>query len=183
LLLSLYTDENYLRHWQRNHRGEFSPAAKDLLTPVVHVSWFAAQAYCRAQGRHLPSTAQWEWVAQAGVNNADARRDPEYTRQLLEWYAKPTQAQLAKIGSGQANFYGVHDLHGLIWEWTSDFNSVMSSGESRGDSVTDNQFFCGAGAAGSADPSDYATFMRYAMRTSLSARYTLANLGFRCAGE
>jgi formylglycine-generating enzyme len=182
-ILSLYADENYLAHWQRNSDGEFLPSPESFSAPVVQVSWFAAQAYCRAQGKRLPSTAQWEWVAQASVANADARRDPVYTQQLLEWYAKPTPEHLANVRSGAANFYGVYDLQGLIWEWTSDFNSVLSSGESRGDSTTDNQFFCGGGAAGSANHNDYATFMRYALRSSLSARYTLANLGFRCAGD
>lgn len=182
-ILSLYADENYLSHWQRNSDNEYLPSPGNFSTPVVHVSWFAAQAYCRAQGKHLPNTAQWERTAQANHEREDARRDPAYTQQLLNWYAKPTPEHLMNVGSGLANVYGVHDLHGLIWEWTSDFNAVLSSGESRGDSTTDNQFFCGGAAAGSADPNDYATFMRYAMRASLSARYTLANLGFRCAGE
>ena len=182
-ILSLYADENYLAHWRRASDGEFLPLVNAYFSPVVHVSWFAAQAYCRAHGRHLPTTSQWEWAAQASTDRADARRDPVYAQMLLEWYSVPTPEHLKDVGRSPENFYGVQDLHGLIWEWSSDFNSVLSSGESRGDSTTDNQFFCGGAAAGSADPSDYATFMRYAIRASLSARYTLANLGFRCAGE
>lgn len=182
-ILSLYADENYLAHWQLNSDNEFLPSPSNFSTPVVHVSWFAAQAYCRAQGKQLPNTAQWEMAAQANHEIEDARLDSAYTQQLLNWYAKPTPEHLMNVGSGLANVYGVYDLHGLIWEWTSDFNAVLSSGESRGDSTTDNEFFCGGAAAGSANPNDYATFMRYAMRSSLSARYTLANLGFRCAGE
>jgi formylglycine-generating enzyme required for sulfatase activity len=41
--------------------------------------------------------------------------------------------------------------------------------------------FCGAGAATAADATDYATFMRYAFRSSLRASYTVRNLGFRCS--
>jgi len=59
----------------------------------------------------------------------------------------------------------------------------LSTGESRGDSSLDQNLFCGSGAAGAVDPSDYAAFMRFAFRGSLKAVYTQANLGFRCASN
>ncbi|MDC2887990.1 hypothetical protein [Psychrosphaera algicola] len=43
---------------------------------------------------------------------------------------------------------GVKDLHGLIWEWTEDFNSALVSGESRSDSNINQKLFCAAGAQG-----------------------------------
>jgi protein SCO1/2 len=54
----------------------------------------------------------------------------------------------------------------------------MVTGEGRGDSA----LFCGGAGAKAVKPSDYATFMREAFRGSLEARYTVRNLGFRCAG-
>ena len=56
-------------------------------------------------------------------------------------------------------------------------------GESRGDSQLEKSLFCGAGAAASIDPSDYAAFMRYALRSSYRAHYTMTSLGFRCARD
>ena len=41
--------------------------------------------------------------------------------------------------------------------------------------------FCSGAAIGTADPSDYAAFLRYGLRTSLQAKFSLHNLGFRCA--
>ena len=73
------------------------------------------------------------------------------------------------------------DLHGLVWEWTSDFNSVLISGESRKDVDKDSNLFCGSAAVGASDLMNYAAFMRYAIRGSLKARYNMSNLGFRCA--
>ena len=61
---------------------------------------------------------------------------------------------------------GIADLHGVIWEWVDDFNAVVTSGESRGDSGPDAGLFCAGGAALSADPSNYSAFMRYALRGS-----------------
>ena len=74
-------------------------------------------------------------------------------------------------------------MHGLVWEWTSDFNSIFLSGESRKDKDTDNNLFCGSGSVNATDLMNYAAFMRYAFRGSLKAKYTTKNLGFRCAQD
>ncbi|MNL63509.1 Formylglycine-generating sulfatase enzyme [compost metagenome] len=72
-------------------------------------------------------------------------------------------------------------MHGLVWEWTSDFNSIFLSGESRKDKSSDQNLFCGSASVNAADLMDYAAFMRYAFRGSLKAQYSTRNLGFRCA--
>lgn len=163
---TLFSEQNYLKN---------GPAALNN-SPVTYVSWFAAQAYCKAQGGRLPTTAEWEWAASGGQ-----KISAETQAKILNWYSQLNSSQLPEVGQAPANNFGVFDSYGLIWEWTLDFNAGTTSGESRGDSTTDNQFFCGGASARSADPGDYASFMRYALRNSLSARYTLANLGFRCA--
>ena len=68
-----------------------------------------------------------------------------------------------------------------MWEWVSDWNSVLLTGESRVDAGIERQLYCAGAAAGAADPSDYAAFLRFAMRASLKATYAVGNLGFRCA--
>lgn len=70
-----------------------------------------------------------------------------------------------------------------VWEWVDDFNSAITSGESRGDSGPDGGLFCAGGAALAANPSDYAAFLRYALRASLKGHYTLGALGFRLARD
>jgi len=90
-------------------------------------------------------------------------------------------AVIPAVGSGFRNAWGVDDLHGLVWEWTLDFNSALVSGESRGDASLEKSLFCGSGASNAADFADYAAFMRFAFRASLEAHYTTANLGFRGA--
>ena len=174
----LFADESYLRHW----RGDLDPGPRAPATsPVVHVSWFAARAYAAAQGARLPTMAEWELVAAADEKRRDATRDPAFLARLREWYARPSVAVLPAVGQAQANAWGVHDLHGLVWEWTLDFNSALVSGESRADGSLERSLYCGAGASGAADFADYAAFMRFAYRASLEARYTTAQLGFRTA--
>ena len=176
----LFADESYLKHW----RGDLDPGDADLLgRPVVHASWFAARAYARWKEKRLPSLEEWEVAAMADERVADASRDETFRRRILDWYAKPNPPLPPVSGSAYRNLHGVWDLHGGVWEWTENFNSVLLTGESRGDAANDSSRFCGGGAANAADKGDYASFMRYAMRASLRADYTTANLGFRCARD
>ncbi|MFH7586236.1 formylglycine-generating enzyme family protein [Oceanimonas smirnovii] len=176
--MALFAEPAYLQHWP----GQI-PSPEQAQQPVIFVSWFAADAYCRAQGKRLPTVAEWEYAAQASQTAAFGATEPGFTRHILNWYARPATARLSAVGQSPANYWQVHDLHGLVWEWTQDFNSALVTGESRGDSSLDQGLFCGSASAGSADPSDYAAFMRYGFRSSLKATYALGNLGFRCAKE
>ncbi len=176
----LYVDENYLRHW----RGDLEPGdAAPAQAPVVNVSWFAARAYCAAHQRRLPCVDEWEYVAAASERKADATRESAFQDRLRTWYSRPTATPLPDVGSTYRNVYGVYDMHGLIWEWTADFASALVNGESRADVSLDEGLYCGSGAANAADFRDYAAFMRFAFRSSLSARYCVANLGFREAAD
>lgn len=169
-------ESGYLRHWTQTGSNAFAPAAEDLNKPVTNVSWFAAHAYCAAQGKRLPTIDEWEFAGQASATKINGTAEEGYNRTILDWYAEGSRKGLRDVGKGKANYWGIHDMHGLIWEWTEDFNSsLLSSNAAAG-----NNMFCSGASAGSADPSDYAAFMRYGIRTSLQAKFVLNNLGFRC---
>jgi sulfatase modifying factor 1 len=177
---SLFAETTYLSHWIERE-SVWQPLPAQAQHGVVNVSWFAADAYCKDQGKRLPSVAEWEYVARASETNPDGSQDEHYNQTILDWYAQPTAAR--NVGQTPANFWGVKDLHGLNWEWTEDFNSTLTSGESRADSSVNTDLDCAAAASGSTDPSDYAAFMRYVFRASLSARFAIGNLGLRCAKD
>lgn len=174
----LFADASYLEHWA----GDLEPGPRAPLdAPVVRVSWFAARAFARAHGKRLPTTAEWELAAAAGYTRPDGANDDELSRDLYAWLARPVPAVHRAVATGRPNFYGAYDLHGLVWEWVDDFNTAMVTGESRGDSGLERDLFCGAGAVGAKDTSNYAAFMRSALRSSLKANNTTTALGFRCA--
>jgi formylglycine-generating enzyme required for sulfatase activity len=175
----ILADETYLSHWAS---PEAAGRAIDPRAPVTRVSWFAARAYCEARGRTLPTEAQWELAAAASPTRADAWDDAAMNRAILDWYATPNPARLPAAGQGVPNYWGVRDLHGLVWEWVLDFNASLVSTDPREAGDGDTAAFCGSGALGARDSTDYATFQRYAFRSSLRASYTTPNLGFRCAG-
>lgn len=174
----LFADEHYLSHWTSD--TELGPRAP-VDAPVVRVSWFAARAYARWAGKRLPTTAEWELAAAAGYTSLDGKNDAELNRDLYRWLARPTSDVLPSVATALSNFHGARGLHGLVWEWVSDFNTAMVTGESRADNGLDRDLFCGSGAAGASDTSDYAAFMRLALRSSLKASNTTSSLGFRCA--
>ncbi len=168
---SLYADKNYL-----NNQSTVDSS------PVTNISWFAANAFCESKKGRLPSTLEWEYVAAASETKKNATKDDVFITKILEWYSRPeSTAEVKVVGKDKANLYGLHNLHGLIWEWTNDFNSVIMTSDNREDGSKLNGSFCGAGSIGSKTKDDYAAFVRYSLRSSLQASYTLSNLGFRCA--
>ncbi|MDA7916079.1 formylglycine-generating enzyme family protein, partial [Verrucomicrobia bacterium] len=162
----LFADPNYLKHWEADLKfGETDP--DDSRRPVTNVSWFAAKAYASWAGKRLPSVAEWEYVAAAGISTSVGKSDPEFQRALARWYSTPSPTILPTVGKGVANHFGVKDLHGLIWEWTRDFNSMLITGDARGDTGLDRQLFCGSSSLNATDRENYPAFMRYGFRSSL----------------
>jgi len=175
---SVLADGRYLQHWPEATALESDAQGRQ---PVVNVSWFAAQAYCEAQGARLPTWAEWEYVAAADETRRDARRDPAWRERILAWYSEPTRKVLPRAGLRAPNAYGVQDIHGLVWEWTEDFSSLLMDPESRNQGDPGKAKFCGAGALSIDDRDNYAVLMRVAMLSSLAANDTTTSMGFRCA--
>jgi formylglycine-generating enzyme len=177
---TIFADKSYLKSWASDlDPGSNAPAG----VPVTDVSWFAAKAYAQWKGQRLPTVAEWEYAASASSTRANGEHDPEFKRQVLKWYCTPATEKLSPAGLSPANFWGIHDLHGLVWEWVADFNSALLTGDAQGDTGLDRSLFCGGGAQGAADVQDYPAFMRYAFRSSLKADYCVHNLSFRCAKD
>jgi formylglycine-generating enzyme len=173
----IFADERYLAHWA----GDVDLGRVRPEQPVTNVSWFAAKAFAAAQGKRLPTTPEWEVAAAAGFTDRDGANDAEFQQAIANWYGSPSPAELPEAGIGRANIFGVRELHGLVWEWTSDFNSAMVTGDARGDTGLERVLYCGAGSLGASDRANYPAFMRFGFRSSLKAGYTVHNLGFRCA--
>lgn len=173
----LFADKNYLRDWD----SELDYGSGRDNEPVVNVSWFAAKEYCKCQGKRLPTVDEWEYVAMADDRSQDAREKESFNQYILSWYEKP-KTKNQKVGSTFKNYWGIYDLHGLVWEWTQDYNSVMLNDESRSGGTNPN-LFCSAAAVGASDLMNYAAFMRYAFRSSIRGNYAGNNLGFRCAKD
>lgn len=177
---AVFAESRYLSHWA----GPLKLGDKvDAQQPVTWVSWFAAKAYCEAQGSSLPAWSQWEYAAAADESRRDARGDPAWRQRILAWYSRPSNQALPRAGLQAPNVYGVQDLHGMVWEWTEDYASMLVSDDSRSQNDAGAGKFCGGGALSTNDLDNYAVLMRVAMLSSLEASNGTANLGFRCAKD
>lgn len=177
---SLFAEARYLAHWAGpTELG--ADAGPDQ--PVTQVSWFAARAYCASENARLPRWHEWELAAAADATRRDARDDAAWRERILGWYARPSSGPLPAVGQGEANLWGVRDLHGLVWEWVDDYASLMVSADNREQGDPDLLKFCGSGALSVNDRENYAVLMRVAMLSALKARDTTRNLGFRCARD
>ncbi|MEU1208648.1 formylglycine-generating enzyme family protein [Nocardia sp. NPDC005825] len=116
-------------HWKRPE-GPGSSLADRPDHPVVHIAFEDAQAYAEWAGRALPTEAQWEAAARGGLEHTEFTwgADPEsetalanYWHGEFPWRARPGYGRTSPVGSFPANGYGLHDMAGNVWEWTTDW--------------------------------------------------------------
>ena len=105
--------------------------------PVVQVSWFDAHQYCQWTGKRLPTEAEWEYAARAGTSTKHWWGNVEPTEQVgnipdvqfrsifsgnIEFEKVDDGfARSAPVGSFPPNPWGLFDMAGNVWEWTSDW--------------------------------------------------------------
>jgi len=99
---------------------------------VEKVSWDQAMAFCAKLGPEpdgrtyiLPTEAQWEYVCRAGTTGPYA--GPSLDE--LGWYRQNSGSKTHPVGEKRANPWGIHDMHGNIWEWCLDGYGAYPNGQ------------------------------------------------------
>jgi len=112
--------------------------------PVVHVAYEDAEAYARWAGKSLPTEAEWERAARGGLERAEYAWGDElapngsmlanywqgrfpYENRLLDGWARTSP-----VRAYPPNGYGLYDVIGNVWEWTSDWWALPASGKPPG---------------------------------------------------
>jgi formylglycine-generating enzyme len=119
-------------NWRRPY-GPRSSIAGLAEHPVVHIAYRDAEAYGRWAGKELPSEAEWEFAARGGLDGAEFAWGDEFApggRQMANTWQGDFPHENTRLDGFDrtspvtafaANGYGIHDMIGNVWEWTTDW--------------------------------------------------------------
>jgi formylglycine-generating enzyme required for sulfatase activity len=180
--------------------GPNSSIANRADHPVVHVAYEDAQAYADWAGLGIPTEAEWEIAARGGLNHAtytwgDKPEQPgerlaNYWHGEFPWRPEPGYGRTSSVGDFAPNGYGLFDMAGNVWEWTSDWYADDRAGDP----------CCEAGSYDSAQPQfrvprkvikggsflcadNYCLRYRPAARRPQMIDTGMSHIGFRCLSK
>lgn len=180
--------------------------------PVVHVCWEDVSAYAAWAGKDLPTEAEWERAARGGLDGARYAWGEEFApggRLMANTWVgefpwqnlKPAEIQrTTPVGSFPPNGFGLFDVTGNVWEWTSDFyrDHHVSAGLHECCTVLNPRAGEAAGSYDSHEPGgahiprrvvkggshlcapNYCERYRPAARQPQQVESSMSHLGFRC---
>jgi formylglycine-generating enzyme required for sulfatase activity len=205
--------EDYSRWWKwtpganwKHPEGPESNLEGRSDHPVVHVSYEDATAYCTWAGKRLPTEAEWEFASRGGHEGQRYSWGDEFTPQG-KFMANTFQGVFPGDNSGEDGFsssapvksfpendYGLYDIIGNVWEWTSDYFNVNYYAQLARDGLTANP----KGPDKTFDPmepyaikyvtrggsflcaNDYCVNYRPSARQGTAFDTGISNVGFRC---
>ncbi|HKP70701.1 MAG TPA: SUMF1/EgtB/PvdO family nonheme iron enzyme, partial [Pyrinomonadaceae bacterium] len=169
-----YHNGKYLQNWSN---GNF-PAGQEKY-PVTFISWYAATSYCQAQGKRLPTEAEWEYATRGGLVGKEFPWGDDMPDKTRANYSATGIGAPTAVAMYPANGYGLHDMAGNVWEFLADewnkYSTASVSATTDFLKVTTRRALRG-GSFGGAPVN-----LRITYRDSHSPENAVEHVGFRCA--
>jgi len=120
-----------------------SGGKSDADLPATHVNWDDVTEFCKKLTQRerdsgtlpankeyrLPTEAEWEYACRAGTTTVSSFGDDESKLGDFAWFSGNSGNAVHKVGTKQANPWGLHDMHGNVYEWCSDrYGDKLSGG-------------------------------------------------------
>ena len=162
--------------------------------PVINVSWNDAQEYVRwlsretGQSYRLPSEAEWEYAARAGtttrfhtghcITTDQANFDGDHPASGCP--RGQDRSRTVPVGSFAPNAFGLHDMHGNVWEWVQDcWNGSYRGAPSNGSAWMSGD--CGRAVLRGGARNNHGQYLRSANRHRTARGTRFHTIGFRVA--
>jgi formylglycine-generating enzyme required for sulfatase activity len=179
----------------RHPEGPGSDVSRRQNHPVVHVSWYDAQAYADWAGQRLPTEAEWEYAARGGLRGARFPWGDELTPRG-RWMCNIWQGSFPTVNTAEdgylttaparsfaPNGYGLSCMAGNVWEWcadwfAADYYTRSPSHDPQGPTGGEQRVMRGGSYL---CHRSYCHRYRVAARSANTPESSSGNTGFRCA--
>ena len=126
----------------------------------------------------LPTEAAWEYACRAGTSTLYSFGDDEESLGEYAWHQGNSDRKTHPVGAKKPNYWGLHDMHGNVWEWCADWHGLYASEEvsdPSGPETAANRVIRGGSWA------DDAECCRSAFRSGNEPQFRDLHRGFRVA--
>jgi formylglycine-generating enzyme required for sulfatase activity len=169
--------------------------------PATGVSWLDAVSFCNAlsakagltaayridgervdpvpgaSGYRLPTEAEWEYACRGGTTTAWSFGDDERLLGDYAWFLGNSKGRVHPVGQKRPNPFGLHDMHGNVWEWCQDTYGGYDTGVTRDpQGAVDGSARVLRGGSAWYVPRDLRSALRFRNEPTIRGR----DIGFRC---
>lgn len=117
-MLAVPVTNRMYEHFDPGHRAERPDGADDH--PVANVTWYEAAAFAAWVGARLPVEVEWEYACRAGTVSRFWSGNADDDLNRVGWVGANSGVHSHPVAQKAANPFGLHDLHGNVWEWCAD---------------------------------------------------------------